>query len=101
MWQQRLDEVVYGGTGFNEQHDSTRAFQKGTEFFDGMSPDDGFSCCQFTHLGVIEPLASFSMKWSTLETVRLNAATVNPYNQTMLGVYDITMICDVEDKLLC
>jgi hypothetical protein len=78
MRQQGFDEVVYGWTGFDEEHDSARSFKERTQFLDGMSTDNGFSCNQYG-IGKNEaPLASFAMKWSTLETVRLNAATVNP-----------------------
>ena len=51
-------------------------------------------------LRISVPLASFSMKWSTLETVRLNAATVNP-DINMNSMTERTMICNIEDELGC
>jgi hypothetical protein len=48
MRQQCFDKAVYGGTGFDEEHNSAGTFQKRTQFFDRMGSDDGFAFMSMT-----------------------------------------------------
>lgn len=42
--QELLDERVDGGTGLDEQNDSSRSLEESTELLDGVSANDGLAC---------------------------------------------------------
>lgn len=84
--QEGLDEVINGLAGHDEEHDTTRALELGTELLDGVGTNNGLAWRErispLARAGQVFveglPLASLSKKRSTLEVVRLKAQTVKP-----------------------
>ena len=102
--QKRLNELVDGLAGHDEEHDTTRTLELGAELLNGVSTHNGLACDTGGELISIDPSISNDVT-NGLSCIELTLGlileeTVNLGGGTVVGADGETVISTVKDQVL-